>query len=209
MQRTCFWIASAIVTASGVFAVGDEAAAQTDLKGAYGFTGTGNCLVATGSPTSPPGFDSSLQPISGPLQGVPLFSFSFAVAGTRTFNGDGTGTVKGTAVSTTSPNFKPNASSDNFTFHFTYVVNLDGSWTSDLVPGTYMGTFVAGPRLSQTYTIDKLPTLSGLTGVNGLTLTAATTLTPTPEIHTYSNGDVWPMICYQSHVFIKLQPATN
>jgi hypothetical protein len=141
---------------------------------------------------------------------APLFSFSFAVAGIRTFNGDGTGTVTGTAVSTTSPNFNPNASSDNFTFHFTYVVNVDGSWTSDMVPGTYMGTFVTGPRSTpsqQTYTIEKLPTLSGLTGVNGLTMTAAG-LTPSVETHIFSNGDVWPMICHRSRMFTKLQPAS-
>ena len=212
MQRTCLWITAAIVTALAVFAVGDEAAAQTSLRGAYAFTGTGNCLVAPGAPGNtsttpptppvPPGFDSSLQPF-----GPPLFSFSFAVEGIRTFNGDGTGTVTGTAVSTTSPNFKPNASSEDFTFHFTYVVNVDGSWTSDMVSGTYKGTFVTGPRSipsQQTYTIDRLPTLSGLTGVNGLTLTAAG-LTPSVETHTFSNGDVWPMICHRSRVFINLQ----
>ena len=77
MQRTCLRITSAIVTGLGVFAVGDEAAAQTILKGAYGFTGTGNCLVAPGSSPNPPvpgnttpnpnaGFGPSLQPNSGP-----------------------------------------------------------------------------------------------------------------------------------------------
>jgi len=219
MQRTCLRITSAIVTGLGVFAVGDEAAAQTILKGAYGFTGTGNCLVAPGAPGTPttppvqPGFDSSLQPF-----GPPLFSFSFAVEGIRTFNGDGTGTVTGTAFSTAVetpmgtlfPHFLPNASSENFTFQFTYVVNSNGSWTSDMVPGTYKGTFVTGPRSAshQTQTIDKQPTLTGQIAVNGLTLTAAPH-TPSVEIHTYSNGDVWPMICYQSRVFIKLQPATN
>jgi hypothetical protein len=145
-----------------------------------------------------------------------VFRFSFSVEGIRTFNGDGTGTVNGTAVSTTGetpqpplfPHFRPDAGSDNFTFKFTYVVNGDGSWTSDMVPGSYTGTFVTGPRStsSQTYTIDKLPTISGLMAVNGLTLTAAH-LTPTVETHTYSNGNVWPMICHRSRVFIKLSPA--
>src|ERR1700752_3296098 len=218
MQRICVWIISAIATTLGVFAVGDVAAAD-NLMGTYGFTGTANCLVAPGSSTTPPipgntnpnpnaGFNSSLQPIDGQV-----FGFSFSVEGTRTFNGDGTGSVKGTAVSTTGetpvgplfPNFRPDASSDNFTYKFTYVVNGDGSWTADIVPGTYTGAFVTGPRSisSQTYTIDKFPTLSGLVAVNGLTLTAAQ-LPPTVETHTYSNGEVWPMICHRSRVFIKL-----
>ena len=217
MQRTCLRITSAIVTGLGVFAVGDEAAAQTILKGAYGFTGTGNCLVAPGSSTSAPmpgittpnpnaGFNSLLQPID--TQDGTVFGVSASVEGIRTFNGDGTGTVTGTAVSTTSPNFNPNASSENFTFQFTYVVNSNGSWTSDMVPGTYKGTFVTGPRSAshQTQTIDKQPTITGQIAVNGLTLTAAPH-TPSVEIHTYSNGDVWPMICHRSRVFIKLSPA--
>ena len=193
--------------------------------GAYGFTRTGNCLVAPGSSTSAPmpgnttpnpnaGFNSSLQPID--TQDGTVFGVSASVEGIRTFNGDGTGTVTGTAFSTTVetpapplfPHFPPNASSDNFTFQFTYVVNSDGSWTSDMVPGTYKGTFVTGPRSAshQTYTIDKLPTISGLMAVNGMTLTAAH-LTPTVETHTYSNGDVEIMICHRSRVFIRLSPA--
>ena len=138
-----------------------------------------------------------------------VFGVSASVEGIRTFNGDGTGTVNCTAVTTTGetePLFPPDASSHNFTFNFTYVVNGDGSWTSDMVPNSYLGTFVTGPRTGQTYTIDKLPTLSGLMAVNGMTLTAAH-LTPTVETHTYSNGEVWPMICHRSRVFIKLSNA--
>jgi hypothetical protein len=101
------------------------------LKGAYGFTGSAVCLVAPGS-TVPPGpnptpgvalpnsgFDPvTLRPIDGKV-----FSYSFTVEGIRVFNGDGTGTVRGTTVAVTVPptpqppgfpNFAPSASSADF-----------------------------------------------------------------------------------------------
>jgi len=139
---------------------------------------------------------------------------SFSVEGIRRFKGDGTGGVKGTAVSITVPPtpgptgypaFPPSASSHNFTYNFTYAVNSDGSWTSDMVPGTFSGTFVSGPRTGQTFTVDLIPTFSGLSATNGLTLTAAH-LTPTVETDTFSNGDVWPKICHRSRVFVFIKP---
>jgi hypothetical protein len=83
MQRACLWIISAILTALGVFAVGDEAAAQ-NLKGAYGFTGTADCLVAPGSsmaPQSPgnttPYPNAGFNPDQTPIDGQ-VFRFSFS-----------------------------------------------------------------------------------------------------------------------------------
>ena len=96
------------------------AAAAADpprLKGSYGFTGSAACLVApgyAGNPSGPPlpnptpgvalpnsGFQADLRP-NDVLTGVTSsFANSFAVEGIRTFNGDGTGTVKGTSVGVT------------------------------------------------------------------------------------------------------------
>jgi hypothetical protein len=110
------------------------AMARDDIKGAYGFTGTAACLVAPGSSSTQPapgnttpnanaGFQSNLRPVDGKV-----FSRSFAVEGIRTFNGDGTGTVKGTAVNITVPptpqppgfpSFPPSAGSAEFSFSFT------------------------------------------------------------------------------------------
>jgi hypothetical protein len=196
-----------------------------NLFGPYGFTGSATCLVAPGSTTSPvnptpgvalpnSGFDANLQPIDGKS-----FSHSFSVEGIRTFNGNGTGSVKGTGVTITVPptpgpagsgypTFPPSASSENFSYNFTYVVNADGSWTANMVPGSYNGQILTGPRTGQTYTVDSIPTFEGLIGVGALTLTAAHTTTAV-EIHTFSNGDVWPMICARSRVFIKQQPFNN
>ena len=208
---------------SSVFAVtliwaATAAANSPNLKGAYGFTGSAVCLVAPGSSaTAPPpgnttplpnsGFDSNLHP-----NDCHVFSHSFAVEGIRTFNGDGTGTVQGTEVGITAPPtptgplypaFAPSADSHTFSFSFTYTVSGDGSWSATMVPNSFSGTFVSGPRTGQTFTVDAIPPILGLMSQDGKTLTAAHAV-PTVETHTYSNGDVWPMICHRSRVFIAL-----
>jgi hypothetical protein len=196
------------------------AADSPQLKGDYGFTGTAACLVAPGSSpsaTNPtpgtPLLNSGFDPITlHPVDGK-SFSRSFAVEGIRTFNGNGTGTVKGTEVgisvpptpqSPGYPAFGPSAESGKFSFNFTYTVNGDGSWSSAMVPGSYSETFLTGGRAGQTDTVDAIPPVTGLISQDGNTLTSAH-LTPTVETHSYSNGDVWPQICHRSRVYIKLQ----
>lgn len=200
------------------------AADSPNLKGAYGFTGTADCLAAqghVGDPNGPPlpnptpgvalansGFNADLQ-----VKDVPgSYTRSFAVEGIRTFNGDGTGTVKGTAVGITHrptpgpggfPHFPPSAGSGDFSFSFTYTVNGDGSWTSAMVPGSYTENFVTGPRAGQTATVDAIPPVTGMISQDGKTLIAAH-IAPIIETHTYSNGDVVPEICHRSRVFINL-----
>jgi hypothetical protein len=197
---------------------GSAAADSPKLKGSYGFTGTAACLVAPGNsglnpgndPPGPPGFNAHLQPLN---QGS-SFSRSFSVEGIRTFNGNGTGTVKGTAVGITVrptpgpppaiPAFPPSAGSADFSFSFTYTVDGNGGWTATMVPGSYTETFTAGPRTGQTATVDAIPPVVGMISEDGKTLIAAH-VTPDVEVHTYSNGDVWPEICHRSRLFIKLR----
>ena len=217
MQRVLMVSASVVAMAWAANAVADS----PNLKGAYGFTGTAACLVAPGNsgpgtptnPAGPSGFNSSLQPLTNGSS----FSFSNAVEGIRTFNGDGTGTVMGTGVGvvgpptpgpTGFPHFPPSASVANFTFNFTYQVNGDGTWTSTMTPGTYLETIVAGPRsipTHQTATVDAIPPLSGWISNDGKTLIAAHQ-DAIVETHTYSNGDVDPQICHRSRVFISIGP---
>lgn len=196
------------------------------LKGSYAFTGTASCLVAPGhtdpSVTTNPtpgvalpnsGFKSNLRPNdSGPGLTSASYTRAFSVEGIRKFNGNGTGTVKGTVVGvvgrptpgpTGFPNFPPAASSADFSFSFTYTVNEDGSWTSSMVPGSYTETFLTGPRTGQTATVDAIPPVTGMVSEDRKTLIAAH-VTTAVETHTYSNGDVDPEICHRSRVFIKL-----
>jgi hypothetical protein len=220
--------ASSVIAVSVAFA----AAASADtprLKGSYGFTGTAACLVAPGHvgviggpnlPNPTPGValpNSGFQPDLRPNDAVPgsstvAYAYSFAVEGIRKFNGDGTGTVKGTVVDIVGrptpgpggfPNFPPSAGSSDFSFSFTYTVSADGSWNSVMVPGSYSETHLTGPRAGQTSTVDAIPPTVGMVSEDGRTLIAAH-VTTTVETHTYSNGDVDPQICHRSRVYIKL-----
>jgi hypothetical protein len=141
------------------------------------------------------------------------YSRSFSVEGIRTFNGNGTGTVKGTAVGITVrptpgpngfPHFPPAAGSADFSFSFTYTVDGNGGWTATMVPGSYTETFITGPRAGQTATVDAIPPVTGMISQDGKTLIAAH-VAPAVETRTFSNGDVDPEICHRSRVFIKLQ----
>lgn len=200
------------------------------LKGSFGFTGTGECLTApghAGDPNGPPvpnptpgvalpnsGFTPNLRPKdAAPGSPTQAFATSFAVEGIRKFNGDGTGTVKGTVVSVTPrpdpgpggfPHFPPAAGSADFSFSFTYTVNPDRTWTASMVPGSYLETHLTGPRAGQTSTVDALPPVTGMISQDGKTLIAAH-VTTAVETHTFSNGDVDPQICHRSRVFIKLK----
>lgn len=172
---------------------GSTVAAPPSLKGDYAFTGEAGCLI------SPDGFNTDLTPMG------PSFIRSSSVQGVRTFNRDGTGTVTGTLVSTSyarSSTFVPSASSETFSFSFLYSVAPDGTFTSDLVPGTYLGTFVAGPLSGDTVTVDKIH-LKGMISKDGTSLTLATDA-PMVETDTISNGDVEKQICHRSRVLIWL-----
>jgi len=165
------------------------------LKGDYGFTGTTACL----STAAQGAFNPNFTPVDG------SFGQSFAVEGIRTFNGDGTGTVSGSSMGITIPANIHSAGSDDFSFSFTYTVNDDGSWTSD-VAGVVTGTIKKGPRNGQTFTISNSPTSTGLISRNAGMLTLAT-LDPTVEIVTFSTGEVHKRICHRSRVHIKLPDA--
>ena len=191
MQRSLLRFVSVFVVTWAASAAADP----PQLKGDYGFTGTSACL-STAAPG--PGFNPNLTPTDG------SFGQSFTSEGIRTFNGDGTGTVKGSSMGITIPANVNSAGSDDFSFSFAYTVNGDGSWTSEVI-GVETGTIKTGPRAGQTFTISRpnSPTSTGIISNNGSTLTLAT-LDPAVEIITFSNGDVHKRICHRSRVFIKL-----
>src|SRR5262245_48432453 len=162
MQRVLVGFVCAFGLAYGGSA---DAASPKKLKGEYAFTGTASCLFAPGSDPGPAnptpgvalpnsGFNANLQP----LVNATAFSVSFSVEGVTVFNGDGTGTYKGTSVLTTErptpgptgyPSFPASASSTTFAASFTYVVNADDTFDTTLV-GLQTGTFLTGPRTGQT-----------------------------------------------------------
>jgi hypothetical protein len=119
------------------------------------------------------------------------------------FNGDGTGSVRATEVGFVPPPPAPgfagvSAEAATITYSFTYTVNGDGTFTAQLVPGTFVGTFIQGPRSGQTYTIDNFH-LTGLLTNDNKVLTVATSQAEV-ETQTFSNGDVRPRVCHRSRI---------
>lgn len=205
MRRIVFFLAAA----TGLACAGGAAANSPKLKGEYAFTGTGTCLYSIPSSAGGGGFNANLQP--NPNSRV--YSQPSSVQGVRTFNGDGTGTVKGTTVSITPPPtpagipcpgpgcFSPFASSSTFEASFTYTVQNDGTFTSQL-SGLMTGQVLSGPNAGQTFTID-VPPLVGLIGDNAKTLTIAHVV---PVVETITqNGTPFPRICNRSRVLVKMK----
>jgi len=226
----------AIAIASLVVGAGWVTTAWADspnIKGSYAFTGSGVCLWAPGSAASPPpptnttplpnaGFCNGVgDPSPGcTAQGHPVdgkvFSTSFVVEGIRTFDGNGNGTVSGSELTLNVPPtpqapgypaFPPSASTNNFSYQFTYTVDNQGGWTATVVPGSFNVNHVLGGRAGQTSTVANFPHLIGAISDNGKVLELATAdpNSLTVETVSFSNGDVWPRICNRSRVLIQLQ----
>ena len=189
MRRTFFL---SVTAAALVGAATAALAAPPQLQGQYAVTGTTGCLF------SPTGFDPTFRPIDGNN-----YSLSSNVEGIRVFNGDGTGTAKVTEVGFVPPPPAPgiagvSAESATITFSFTYTVNDDGTFSTQLVPGTFVGKFVQGPRTGQTFTVDKLD-LTGLLTNENKVLTLAAVLAEVETI-TYSTGESRTRVCHRSRL---------
>ncbi len=179
--------------------VGIAYAAPPQLKGTFAFTATESGL------TNDTGFDSDLAPLTDNTYG-----FYLSHQGVATFNGDGTGTLEGSGLGHVMDG-SPHGYSVQFSYDFTYTVAPNGKITLNMVAGTYNGTVLAGPRATQTFTIDEI-SLSGWASQDNKVLTLGTEGTATPEIAavTYSpTDDTVYQIGHASHVFIWLGAKTE
>jgi hypothetical protein len=153
MQRLVMLTLSAVATIYSANAIADS----SHLDGTYGFTATNGCVYATG------GFNTSLQALGTTSSG------SFATEGLYTFNRDGGATLTQSSTGITPPptvGFLPSADSSQGSASFTFTVT-DDAFTIQTVPGTFKGKVLAGPRAGQTFTIDGIPTASGLISADG------------------------------------------
>jgi hypothetical protein len=199
--------------------------APSQLKGNYGFTGEASCLTVSVPHESDAGFNSLFQPeiintATGQRREVNVLSFS--VLGIRTFNGDGTGSIRGTTVSTSFDptmglgGFVRSANSNEFEGQFTYEVDKDGFITTEIVPGSLVGKILNGPRAGQSLLVSGFA-LAGGASVDNKTLLLATA-EPVIETVKFFNIDVDPnsptavpnsiqkRICHRSRVLIWLGP---
>ena len=208
MLRLSIGIAASVLICTSAVAGGGS-----KLKGQYGFSGAAHCIHSS------VGFSASNEALCGdthqPISVQPnpsnprntcpgVFATTNSVEGVRTFNGNGTGTVQGNNVSLTVP---PNtaslgASSDEFSFSFTYSVDDDDSFTSQLVPGSFQGQILTGGRAGQTYTISDI-NVEGLISNDKKSLVIAS-VEPTVERQQFSNGDVRYRICHRSRSLIRM-----
>lgn len=163
------------------------------LKGTFSITGTQICIV------SPAGFNRNQTPKG------PSFVTTNSIIGTRTFNGDGTGSDEASDVSVTLPPVG-SATSGQFSFNLTYAVGPDLTVTSQN-EGPLTGTELSGVRAGQTFTVDHF-SFTGKLSQDHRSLTQAS---PAPEIEvvTFSNGDVQPRICNRSRILIKVDDNTD
>jgi hypothetical protein len=182
---------SVAIVAWGASAFADS----PNLKGDYGFIENDWCIYA-GDFTAPPTFEALTN---GPSE-------SHAVSGTFTFNGDGTGTATQTSLAATrGGGFTGNGGAEASTssFPFTYTVNGDGTWNLVTIL-LQTGTFTAGPRTGQTFTITHSPAgLSGQISQNAMMLTLANQ-TPRVQTLTFQDGTKEFRICTTTRVFIAL-----
>jgi hypothetical protein len=88
-----------------------------------------------------------------------------------TFYPDGTGTGQGRNVGLTYvfPSYAA-AGLSEMSWQFTYNITHDGTITTDLIPGTFVGTFLQGPNKGLTWTWDKLSD-SGMVSQDHKTIT--------------------------------------
>lgn len=158
------------------------------LQGDYVFSGMDRCV------TSPSGFNANLTP-KGPVG----FNTS-SIEDIHTFNGDGTGSSTGHALTVVDGQSAPIRS--DFSFDFTYDVAADGTVT--ISNGLLSGAFVGSPV---TFTIDT-SVFVGRIAQDGQSV-ALTSETPIVETETLSTGFVQPRICTRSRVMLKVKKDGN
>ena len=190
MRRATFFSIAAIFLAWPGLACADDD--DSGPRGTYFAVGSQACLYGN------EGFDVSNQPNDGNIYSNSGNSHAITI-----YNGDGTGTTSGTFISITvppTPNFRPSASNGTFQFSFTHSSVSNNSFTSALVPGSYMGTISSGPRAGQTFTVDRVDRTHLITN-NGKTITAADVIAAVENI-TYSGAPFGPFqrICWHESV---------
>jgi hypothetical protein len=186
-----------LLVAAGAIASGSAfAAGRSHLHGTYAFTGSSACVEDSASL----GFNPNFTP-----KGPAIF-YESTVMGTRTFNDDGRGTVTGTAVTAGAP---PSAFANlaNFMFQFTYTIDASGVLSLTLVPGSFSGQELTGPRAGQSY-VEAVPERAGQVSEDARNILISQPGTIVETV-TYSNGDMVARVCNVSRVLSLISHDTH
>jgi hypothetical protein len=186
MHRFVILLVAATTASAAAFA--DD---HAQLNGTYAVTGTSSCIQTSASI----GFNSNFTP-NGPSA-----FFTSNNIGVRVFHADGTGTVIVRDIGVTAPPFA-GAASGTTTYQFTYTISEDGKLSTAVVPGTYKGTALTGPRAGQTV-VEEGPPGTGLIGEGARTIELSED-TPGITSITWSNGDRFVRVCNNSHVLTRI-----
>jgi hypothetical protein len=196
-MRLPVWLVGAgtliALTGSGV------GSASAQVSGTFAGTSTQHCITIV----PPATFNTSFQP-SAP----PVFSEASNHAGTWTFNSNGTGSVNlilatddttpvppGTFTSTNS-----SASTSTVKYNFTYTMS-GGIISTTLTSGSFLQTFLLGPRTGQTATVDVINESAYISADGNHLLTIKNG--GSVETKTFSNTDVRPSVCTSSGEWYK------
>ncbi len=151
-------------------ATADFSTAQ--LRGTWVFTGTTVCvnsgaIITPTSYTPPVGFRDNLTAIDG------TFNTSFSTHGTRTFNGDGTGTVEARNVALSFGNPASGNANDQQSA-FIYAVDSEGNLSIE--SGPTRSVFVAGSRIGQEISVSGVPIFVGHLSADRKSMSFATSI---------------------------------
>jgi hypothetical protein len=191
-----FLAAISLVALAGVAAAKDNKGPSMLLRGDYAVTGSNSCIQVP----SQPGFNpATLAPLDGGQ-----VSFTVSVQDIHTFNGDGTGSIVGTNVSTVMT-IPVSASSNSFTAPFTYKIDPDGTVTEQT--GEITGTVLSGSTKGETLSVVNTPPLKGhVTDAGDLVLATAEPGIETVT-HFNANGSITRVdqrICWRSRVLLRI-----
>ena len=174
---------------------------KNTIQGEYAFTGTTSCLVS----------NLEFNPNLTPKQGSIVYYNSHSARGFMNFNRDGTGTFETEVAVFIVPPPAPGApgpavpiaGSFKTSAQFTYNITDGDIVTIELVPGTWVSTFLTGPIPAGTTTSVDQWSLSGTVSADHNTLTLGSGGTVV-ETTTNSLGAVFYQICHRSSVLIRV-----
>jgi hypothetical protein len=187
MHRLFLLIVAGTTASAAAFADNDHAR----LHGTYAVTGASSCIQTSASI----GFNANFTP-NGPSA-----FFSSMNIGVRVFHADGTGTVNTRDIGVTAPPFAGAASGET-TYQFTYTISPDGKLSTALVPGTYKGTELTGPRAGQTVVEEVVPD-TGFIGEGARTIVLGQD-TPAVVHILFSTGEQFVRVCNKSRVLTRI-----